>query len=144
MAFKVYGKICLCIFSKNAQDLRSQQRLFGHIQRILLRIHTPSVIYRLESSAPLQGAFFQLLRRAEGLFWPKGDFAGRTNGQTDGRTDNGFKGVRQVTILLYRLLQCWFSCCNTVLAAFQYIFVVEVLVKSFIQSHSLVQDGFYN
>ena len=29
-----------------------------------------------------------------GPFGPKGDFAGRKNGQTDGRMDNGFKGVR--------------------------------------------------
>ena len=33
-----------------------------------------------------------------GPFGPKGDFAGRTNGQTDERTDNGFKGVRYVKL----------------------------------------------
>ena len=40
----------------------------------------------LESSAPLRGASFYLLRRAQGPFRPTGD--------SGGRTDNGFKGVR--------------------------------------------------
>ena len=41
----------------------------------------------LESSAPLQGASFRLLQRAEWPFGPKGDSGGRTDRRTDGRTD---------------------------------------------------------
>ena len=46
-----------------------------------------------ESSGTLWGVSFQLLRRAEGPFWPKGYCGGR-GGRTDRPVDKGFKGVR--------------------------------------------------
>ena len=52
---------------------------------LLLFKHT---ILGTRNSAPLREASLWFLRR------PKGNFAGQTNEQTDGQTDNGFKGVR--------------------------------------------------
>ena len=52
------------------------------------------IYIQLDSSAPLRGASFLLLRRAEGPFGPKGDSGGRTNGRTDERTNGQTNGQR--------------------------------------------------
>ena len=47
-------------------------------------------LYKTRNSA----LYFFIAPATEGTFGPNVDFARKTNRQTDGQTDNGFKGVR--------------------------------------------------
>ena len=63
------------------------------IKQIILQIQS-SGVSGTRKFIPPTGGLLSSSCRVLGPFGPKDDFAGRTEGRTDGRTYNGFKGVR--------------------------------------------------